>query len=418
MNVLLKSIPRVDGLDGDIRVGSLDLDGVAIRSDGINITHIDGLGAEMGGNSKKLIRQVAECFRRHSPDADPKKAQDAAEKVVKDGIGRLFGATQRRAAANPVQQLAKALASAMKQDGATDFVSSELELVMGESETVIRPADPTLFVPGPGRTLVLPNRNLLRPGLRTNSYKVRQRRGQAQWADPNTVGRQINRAGFDDEKVVRGAEYYAIQYGYSIPGEWEAGYLGIDILGENQMAAVEAMEDFRERVSTWGDAEKAVAGFATLSDAVIISAGQQFNSLTPTAEQMMQRLAAIEQRYMLANQDRRPTNLLAPNADRLAMQNTYFTGTSDSVWSKAVEQYPWVRDAVWTDRLMLASADSTAARWIVYSQDPKNLYIEHMDHMLFGPFQEFMTFTFVLLARHGGVVSKIPERVVYVDFTA
>lgn len=139
-----------------------------------------------------------------------------------------------------------------------------------------------------------------------------------------------------------------------------------------------------------------------------------------TAVQMLQRLAAIEARYMLLNQGRRPTHCVIPNADRLAMQNTYrgSDGEGDSAWDTAIKQYPWLANAMFSDNLMTANHAGTATRWVVYTDDRKNLYVEHMETMVFGPFEDYLNQTYILLRRHGGVVAKLPEQVLYVDFTA
>lgn len=387
MSALFPFIPRVDSA-GSSRASLIDLSDLSkvgspqYRLDAkgrYQVTEFGKFGAEIGHSSSAAKKAIAHRLMLAWPGCDMKVAQDAA----------------------------------------ADFVTSGLNLVMGAGENVIRPAAPTLFVSGPGLKPVLPSRNLLKPGLRTNSFKIRQRHGQAQFVSPEAIGRELNKAGFQDEEEVRGAEYYAIAWGYSIPSTWEASLLGIDPLAENQMAATEALDDFHERLSMWGDADKKLSGFATLDGAGLLLGGQQFSSTVPTAIQMMQRVAEFEQQFSDMNANRKPTAVMAPDSDRYAMQNTYFgTGSEgDSVWKRVLEQYPWFQNVTWTNDLMLANEAGTGSRWILYIQDPKNLYIEHTDTMLFGPFQEYLDFTFIGLRRHGGVVNRMPERVMYVDFT-
>lgn len=357
-----------------------------------------GLGLEIGHSSDAAMKRLVPALRRKWPDAPIEKVQDAAKSIIKRHIAPLI---------DP------------RFDGVTDFTSSSLELVGGPGENVMRPNAPTLFVPGPGRVMALQSRNVLKPGYRTNSFKIREHTGQAVWVDPNAL-REVPNADYQDEKEVRGAAYYASKYTWGIPDDWEASIVGDDLQGERQYAAVEAVDDFRERVSWWGSTDKNIEGFATISGALFLLSGQQFSSMVPTAVQMMQRLAAIEARYMLGNQGRRPTNCVMPHADRLAMQNTYFgaNGEGDSVWKRAVEQYPWIASAMFHDNLTLGNQAGTATRWIVYTADPKNLYVEHMETMVFGPFEDYLNQTYVLLRRHGGVVAKLPEQVLYADFTA
>lgn len=347
--------------------------------------------------------------------------RDSAGNISFSKLGTEIGRNTPTAKRSISAAVARAWVGAPQQriDAATDFLTSGLTLQGGQGEMIIRPPDPTLFVPGPGRTQVIPSRNVLKPGYRKNTYPIRQRKAQAEWVDPSAM-RQLNRASYQDELEERGAEYYAIAYGYSLPGTWESEILGTDELAENTASATEGLDDFRERVSLWGDAGKKLSGFATLGDAALLLGGQQFSSMVPTAVQMMQRIAAFEQRYVRMNKGRKPSACLIPDSDRLAMQNTWFGagGEGPSVWDRALEQYPWMKNASFSESLLLGNEAGTASRWVLYTQDPMALYVEHMETMLFGPFQDYLTFTFVALRRHGGVINKIPERVCYVDFTA
>jgi len=302
-------------------------------------------------------------------------------------------------------------------DAAADFTYSTLEKVLGPSANLRRGEDrPYIFVPRQGRPLALESQNLLPPGWRTNSYQVLEPTGQAHWLEPHSV-RKLPHVDFSQEKKENGAHYYGVKYAVSIPDQWEANILDIDVLGERVNAATEALDAFRERVSGVGDVLKKLPGMFTLGDALIGLGGQTFSSGSVDAPTQMRRLANFQHLYFRANRERVPTMLIAPYSDKYAMENTYFTGTSDSVWEKASAKYAWLRDAVWTDRAALANAAGNAPRWVLYSKNINELYIEHTESRVFGPFQDYMMSEFVVLRRHGGVVSKRPERVLYVDFT-
>ncbi len=401
MSALHPFINRLDAAGGRaIAFGSDDdlAEGMRTDASGMRIVGFQHLKAEIGRNAKAALDRLIPVLRRQWPDAPLEKVQDAAKAIIKRHIAPLV---------DP------------RFDGVTDFTSSSLELVGGAGENIVRPTPPTLFVPGPGRTVALQSRNVLKPGYRTNSFKIREHVGQAVWGEPNAM-REVPNVDYQDEKEVRGAAYYMSKYSWSIPDTWEAAIVGDDMPGERQFAAVEALDRFREAASWWGSTDKNIEGMATISGAMLLLGGQQFSAMALTAVQMLQRIAAMEARYMLGNQGRRPSHSIIPHADRLAMQNTWFGSDSngDSAWDKAIKQFPWIANAMFSDNLMEANHAGTATRWIIYTADPKNLYVEHMDTMVFGPFDDYTNQTYVLLRRHGGVVAKLPETVLYADFTA
>jgi hypothetical protein len=305
------------------------------------------------------------------------------------------------------------------QDAASDFVGSELEMVLGPASTITRgDDDPFIFVARPGSPPLLPLMANLKPGMRTASYRVREQTGQARWVEPHAV-RELERAGFRDEKKRYGAHYYGISWGSTIPAQWEADHLGIDLMSEGQSAATYALDVFQEHASTWGNVDLEVPGFATLGDAVLALGGARFSGGTVTAIQMLQRITAFASLYRRANAGRAPTQVLAPHEDRDAMMNTFFGVGSEgpSVWERALAQNSWLANVVWDDRMASGNADGTGPRWVIFSQNTKELYIEHTDSMVFGPFPDMMEMSWVVLRRFGGVISLRPERVLYVDFT-
>lgn len=303
------------------------------------------------------------------------------------------------------------------QDAATDFVTSRLQRLLGPAEAVTRGDDKQyLFVPGRAERLVCESRSLLAPGQRSAAYEVRQPTGQAMWVDPNDT-RSLQRAGSVVEEKEYKAHWYGIRYGVNIPETWEQQYTNQNLEQDRANSAVLAMDEFREQVSTWGDEDRKVAGFMNIDGAPLVLGGQSFSSGAISAEDMLLRIGQWEQLYIRANNQRPPSGMVAPHGDRVAMMNARFTGTSDSAWKVGVEQYPWMANAIWDERLALANEAGTSGRWALYTSNPSNLYIEHLETMVFGPFEYEMDTSFVLLRRHGGVIAKKPEMVMYVDFT-
>lgn len=305
-------------------------------------------------------------------------------------------------------------------DALTDFVTSGLEVVLGEGSTVMRgEQQPWMFVPERAPAL-LPSRNLLPRGARTVSYKVREPTGQATWMDPHDT-RGLERADYRTEKKSNKREYYGIRWGWTIPELWEARILREDVQGGRQRAANLALDKFRERVSSWGSADHGIPGAFTLGTALIELMGPRFSGGAVSAVEMMERLDHLDQVYRRANSDMAPMGVVMPLDDERAMALKYFgTGQEGpSVLDRARGMYGWMQpgNLRTARRLYNGNAAGDSSRWMFFSSDPENLYIEHMPTMVFGPFNDEMSVDFVAIRAHGGCVSRIPERVAYADFT-
>lgn len=311
-------------------------------------------------------------------------------------------------------------------DAATDFVTSGLKKFLGPAEDVERGMeDPFLFVPREGSPAIIPSRRTLNPGERSLAYKVRQPVGQAQWLEANAV-RGLQRANYNVEEKEHRAHFYGIAWGYNLPETWEAEVLGEDILGDRERSANYALDLFRENVSGWGNVDRKIQGAYTVDGALRLLGGQQFSSNNVTATQMIQRIMTWEQAYKRANGNRKPLGAIIAESERIALQTTYFgdNGNGPSVWDRCIGTrgenalFPWLNNAYWDERLNKANPDGTAARWVLYGGSEKETFIEHTESMLFGPFQEYMELTFIILRRIAGVVAKLPERFEYVDMAA
>jgi hypothetical protein len=75
------------------------------------------------------------------------------------------------------------------------------------------------------------------------------------------------------------------------------------------------------------------------------------DTIALSAIQMMKCLALFELIFQKNNEGRLPIGIIAPNADREAMQTMFFgsKGEGDSVWERAISQDPWLKDVTWSN---------------------------------------------------------------------
>lgn len=381
MNAILTNVPRLDSSGGG-HAGLIDVRQFGTPygcGPGGQLTAFPKLGAEITARQDATIAKVAEFYRdrwRSEPGFEDRYVQDAA----------------------------------------TDFVTSGLKRLLGPGEDVRRDEYDWLFVARNGRTPVIPSRQTLPPGYRTSAYHVRAHTGQAQFVDPNDVA-SLQRAGYNVEEKEYGASYYGIAWAEAVPESWEADILGEDLRAEREFGATLALDLFQESVSSFGNAAREIPGAFTQGDALVVGGGVDFATTTVSAEDMLRRMAYWDQLYKRANKVR-ASGVVMPEASRIEMQNTFFGtgGEGPSVWERAMDQLPWLANATYTERLNLANADGTAARWMLYSSNDRDFFIEHTPTMIFGPFPNRMEMEWVALRRIGGIVSKKPERSMYIDF--
>lgn len=411
MNMQINWVPRLDaenkGIAGIIDPKHLTGAGV-VRKNGRLVHRFDSLDEQVH-DGRKTGRKMVRMLHARWQDNEGYDRLDAAS-----------AETHRHYGFDPGLKIPQVVF-----DAATDFVSSGLKKFLGPGEDVRRgDEDPFIFVPRPGSPAIIPSRRTLEPGHRSLAFRVREPVGQATFLEPNAVS-GLQRANYNVEEKEQRAHWYGIMWGYNLPETWEADVLGEDILGEREFAANYALDLFREQVSGWGDADRKIPGYFSVDGALRVLGGQQFSGAPgPSAEQMLTRLATWEQAFKRANGRRKPLGGVASELERIAMQNTYFTGTAISAWDKAIGareeqgQFPWLANIEWDERLNLGNAAGDAARWALHGGNDRESFIEHTETMLFGPFQVYMEIVFVMLRRIGGVVAKRPERFMYVDMAA
>ena len=305
------------------------------------------------------------------------------------------------------------------QDAATNFVTNQLTAVLGPSERVIRGNNRQwMFVPGrvSNDRMVLTSRDVLQPGHRDFSYQVRQYTGRAGWTTLNAT-RKLQAGGAVDDEVTRGPQWYGACWEYNQGDLWRDAVTGQNTPDDNQTGCILSMDEFRETSSMLGAPEMGVFGLATLPDAIKVGGGTRLITAGLTAPQLYARVLTWINFYMRCNNNALPSGVVAPMMDKQTLQTTIWDNSGGkSVWASLLELHPWLDSgSFWDDRMMDASPTSTP-RWIFFQKDDQNAFIAHTERMVFGPFLDEMTTRFVVLARQGGVVDKLPEQFVYIDF--
>jgi len=307
-----------------------------------------------------------------------------------------------------------------RKDAVDNFVTNGLRKLLGPSEMVRRGENyPWVFTPVGGKPVALPSRRTLELGNRSAAYQIRQPVGEAKIIEAHAIS-SLSTASYGTEEKEYGAKFYGIKFGWSLPQEWEASVLGEDIQGETQASATLACDHLRESLSAWGNVDHKIPGFYTLGDATLVLGGQQFSSGSVAAQAMLERIGYWELLYKRLNRGLKPTNCILPDADVMTMKLRRFGtgGEGPSVWEIAIQLFPWLKttEDISAENLMKGNKAKTASRWVLYR--PDMIHIEHTETMVFGPFgEEDMETRFVMLRRHGGVQTKMPEQVQYIDFT-
>lgn len=298
---------------------------------------------------------------------------------------------------------------------AEDFATSTLTQIMSPNENVRRGEEkPYLFVPSRGPVLI-PSRQTLDIGATAGQYQVRMPTGQAQWTTLED-GPSLQNAGSVGDSMNYTAHWYGIAYRWSEPETWSQKFTRVDYQQEREAAAVLALDDFQEQVSSWGDSTKSVTGAFTMGNSPLILGGLAFSTGVAAADQVLAFSSWVAM-FSRANGKRVPSGAIVPTSDMIAMKNTYFTGTGITAWDQIIKNHPWMSNAVEADNLMLGNAAGTGPRWVFMARDPMKMHLEHTDTMVFGPFVKDLTTYFYLIRRHGGLIAKMPEMLFYVDFT-
>jgi hypothetical protein len=306
-----------------------------------------------------------------------------------------------------------------RKDAVDNFVTNGLRKALGPSEDIRRGENyPWVFTPVGGRPVALASRQTLDLGHRSASYKIRTSTGEAKIIEPHAVA-SLSTAGYNTEEKEYGAKFYGIRFGWTIPQQWEANVLGEDLEGESQMAATLACDHLRESLAAWGNVDHKIPGFYTLGDAVVTLGGQQYNSGTPTAQQMLERIGYWELLFKRMNRGLKPTNCIIPDVDVMTMKLKRFGSDQGgpSVWQVAIDLFPWLKttENISAENLSLGNKTKTASRWVLYR--PDHAHIEHTETMIFVGKDEGMESDFIMLRRHGGAQTKVPEEIQYIDFT-
>lgn len=313
-----------------------------------------------------------------------------------------------------------AMSAAQVQDAAAAFVASPLVKALGPSETVTR-GDNRRWMFTPGRVdagrVVMVSKDIIEPGHKAYSYRVRELRGNAAWTTPRAM-RSLPAGSAAEEEVTRKAEWYGARWQISVEDLWTDAITGNNTRDDNQAAAVLSLDVFREHISLVGDPALGIYGLTTQPDALGVAAGQRLTLAGLSAADLFARVLTWIYTYERLNNNMPPAGVVAPALDRqVLMQTTWPNNAAASVWASLVQLYPWLdAGSFWDDRMSTASVDGTPM-WVFFPRNDAEAFIVHTETIVFGPFEEPGTTDFYLLRRHGGVLVKRPEQVLYLNFS-
>jgi hypothetical protein len=287
---------------------------------------------------------------------------------------------------------------------------------MGPASDVRRgEGKPYLFVRSKGEELI-PSARTLDIGARIGQYNIRVLTGQAQDTNLEDLS-SLQNADFVGDVGEYRAHWFGIAKRLSIPETWSEKFTKVNTMQERDTAAIMALDDFQEQRSRWGSAEKAIIGAFTMPNAAFGIGGAAFQGGTVDAQEMMRVIATIEAQFMAGNNDQMPWGGVMARADMSIMKSTFFSGTTTSAWSKALEDFPWMRNMKSDRALDRSNAGGTGPRWVIIGSDQDHLHNEVTDTMVFGPFTKDLVTYWYMVRRHGGIIAKMPEMVLYMDFT-
>jgi hypothetical protein len=332
------------------------------------------------------------------------------------------GATRRIAAHIAAMNVKHDVGLSLEQikDAAEAFVASPLIKALGPSETVTRGDNrPWMFVPGrvEANRLVMASRDIIEPGHKAYSYRVRELRGGASWTTPRAM-RSLVAGSAEEEEVTRTAAWYGARWSFNIEDLWTDAITGNNTRDDNQAAAVLGLDVMREHVCLVGEPSMGIYGLTTQPDALGVAAGQRLTLAGLAADALYARVMTWIYTYQRLNNNMSPSGVVAPMLDKqVLMQTCWPNNASRSVWASLVELYPWLEQgSFWDERMSTASVDGTPM-WVFFSRNDREAFVVHTETIVFGPFEEPGSTDFFLLRRHGGLCVKRPEQLVYLIFS-
>jgi hypothetical protein len=305
-----------------------------------------------------------------------------------------------------------------RHDAATAFTTSALSHVL--APVFIQSAYSFLFTPGMtgARGQLLPVNHTVPLGKTSVEWPVVAYTGEAKRMAAGST-RGLPRVGTADDLKSQPVGYYGVRFGWDWWELNQATHLGRSVQTEQQQAASMAMAEYHEAFSSYGDTSTKRPGF--FNHGSVFTVGATINlGTTTSAVDMMGQLSRIHQAWKIANPNRVLSGVIMPESHRLNMLTLmYGTGQEgQSAWNLAVVAFPWLSNIVTDDRLETASQNGRAM-WQFWSADSQSQYIEATPTpLMFGPFNDELETTFILIGVQAGVVNKDPRAIMRVNFPA
>lgn len=254
------------------------------------------------------------------------------------------------------------------------------------------------------------------------TYFSQNKFGAAQWLNGNAD--DIPRAGTERTKFETEVHMAGIGYGYGLEEINQASMLGINLAGEDAMAARRAYEEFVERIALTGDTAKGMTGLINAStvtatanaSAKLWSAatpaeilndvnqaligqftGTLFTSMADTVLMPYSRYLSIASRMVSTDSSESILNWLLRN-------NAYTAQTGRPLMIRAI-------------RGLDTAGGSSSARMVTYRRDPTVVKMHiPMPHRFLPAFQASPTRVEVAgIFRLGGVDWRRPKEAAYTD---
>jgi hypothetical protein len=305
-----------------------------------------------------------------------------------------------------------------RHDAATAFSTSALSHVL--APVFIQSSYSFLFTPGMTgpRGQLLPVNHTVPLGKTSIEWPTVAFTGEARRMAAGST-RDLRRVGTSDDLKSQPVGYYGVRFGWDWWELQQSTHLGRSVQTEQQQAASMAMAEYHEQFSSYGDTSTKRPGF--FNHGSVFTVGATINLGTSTdADAIMRQLARIHQAWKIANPNRVLSGVIMPESHRLNMITAMYGAGQEgqALWNLAVVAFPWLNNIVTDDRLETASQNSRAM-WQFWSADAQSQYIEGTPTpLMFGPFNDELETTFILIGVQAGVVNKDPRAIMRVNFPA
>lgn len=302
-----------------------------------------------------------------------------------------------------------------RHDAATAFTTSALSAVL--APVFVSSSRSFLFVPGMTgpRGQLLPIRQSVELGKQQLEYPVVTFTGEAKRMASGAT-KDLPRVGTSDDMKTQRVGLFGVRFGWDEFQLWQAMHIGRSVQAEQQRAASMAMAEYFEQFCSYGDTETQRPGFFNHGSTTTIDITTNLGTST-SATDILDALSFMDLCWKKLNPNRILSGVIMPASHKANMVKRFFGASSEgqNVWKVAIEFYPWLTSIVTDDRLLTAS-QSGGAMWQFWSADDNDQYIEALTTpLLYGPFQDELETTFIMINQTAGVVNKDPLAIMRVN---